>query len=174
MCVVLAVAIHSVKGGDNEPEISADKARKGHRIPEFTLPERKGGEAGYGGRSDRGRYTLIQYGSSGCFFSLVSVKMLVEIKERYGDRFDLITVWGDRDRDSWLNSDALNTKELIAWTDLLDDDSVDKYFKIKVLPTFIVLGPDDEVIYIQKGLRRDRKTGGLKGGKLKKVLEELQ
>ena len=103
LCTVLAFASHSAKGGDREPEISADKARKGYRIPEFTLPERKGGEVSFGGGTDRGRYTVIQHGSSGCFFSLASIKMLVEIEEKYGGRFDLITVWRDGDRDIWLN-----------------------------------------------------------------------
>lgn len=151
--VAMPAAAMQVELQPAKVKLSAYKLRKGRQIPAFTMPERQGGQATFGGgtHSGAGKHTLLIYSDTGCGYCYMAIKALSRVYDQFDDNLNIISVWGDKVREYWLDVHKEH-KEPICWSDLWDEKGeFREYAHIKIFPTIILLDPQDKVMRRMKG-----------------------
>ncbi|SFU08319.1 Peroxiredoxin [Algoriphagus locisalis] len=103
-----------------------------------------------------GKYRLLEFSFSGCKPCIEALPEIKEIHERFGEDLQVISIWNDRSKNTWLNS-SKKYKEIIVWTDLWDETGyVTKLYQIDVWPTYMLVAPDGTIEEIWKGYGKGR------------------
>lgn len=85
---------------------------------------------------------LISLFSSSCQFSIASIKLLAELNELNQGQLELVTIWTDESRDTWLNA-FKDHKAQITWTNLWDGFGfAQTYLDLKAWPTFYLVNEE--------------------------------
>ena len=140
--------------------------KKGKALADFKLPNEQGEEIALLQSSDKPK--LIALFSSGCAYSVASIQLLQKLHEEGSDQLEIITIWEDNSRDTWLNY-RKDEKEDITWINLWDQYGfASTYLDRKMWPSFYVVDPEGILIdrfsgYSQKSADKIRaliKPGG--------------
>lgn len=125
------------------------KPKKGKIFKPFSVISRSGKSINI--ESSYDKYRLFVFVSSGCYYSLASLTELSNIHKQYKDKLDIVTIWQDKDRDTWLNYET-DLKKNIEWTDVWDQTQfVSEYFRISIYPSFYLVDKDGMIVKVIKG-----------------------
>lgn len=103
-----------------------------------------------------GQYRLLEFSFSGCKPCIDALPEIGEIHQRFGDELEVISIWNDRSKETWLNS-SKKYKDMILWTDLWDESGfVTKLYQIDIWPTYMLINPDGEIEQIWRGYLKGR------------------
>lgn len=129
--------------------ISAKKRKPikiGSIVEDFTLPNREGNQVSVINSSKKTK--LITMFSSSCAYSIKSISLLEQFAKINNGKIEMITIWSDDTRDSWLNTN-LDQKSKITWTNIWDEYGfASTYFKNTGWPTFYVISEEGKLIDI--------------------------
>ena len=128
--------------------------KKGETVENFQLPNKKNElvDVIYG----KNKPQLIGLLSSGCAYSIVSLNLLKQLSELNDDSIEIVTIWDDKSKNTWLNSHQ-DEKSNITWTNLWDEFGFAKtYLNRKIWPTFYIINKNGELTQILMGY--DKKT----------------
>jgi hypothetical protein len=134
---------------------------EGSKVENFFLPNKEGSQVSILGES--GKPTLISLFSSGCTYSIASISMLEEISAANQGKIQLITIWDDSTKGTWLDT-YQEYKSKISWTNLWDQYGfATTYLNRTMWPTFYIVSAEGELLEIVKGYSK----------KTEKTLKEL-
>lgn len=143
-------ALHYVKKIENY--LLAQKIgplKKGSVVQDFQLPDSTGNRVSM--LQNSGKKQLVALVSTGCFYSLASLSMLQELAELNNKPFDIITIWDDGSKDTWLNA-RKDQKSKISWTNLWDEYGfATTYFGMQVSPSFYVINETGVLVNVFRG-----------------------
>lgn len=126
------------------------KPKKGKIFKPFSAVSKSGKNINI--ENTHGKYRLFAFVGSGCYYSLASLTELSKFHQQYKDKVDIITIWLDEDRDTWLNHEK-DLKKQIVWTDVWDQTKfASEYFRISTYPSFYLVDKNGKIIKIIKGL----------------------
>jgi hypothetical protein len=109
----------------------------GSQLTQLTLPDKDNRPRTIAVASAKKRLVVLL--SSGCAFSIASIQQLSDWNKRYGEKLELVTIWTDGNKSTWLNSHAPE-KSKINWLNLWDESGFAKtYFGLTGWPSFYVL-----------------------------------
>ena len=135
--------------------------KKGKRVENFKLPNESGKYSDVVNKN--GKPQVIALFSSGCAYSIASISLLEQLSELNKDKMEIVTIWDDQSKSTWLNS-YKDEKSKITWTNLWDEYGFAKtYLNRTMWPTFYVINENGELTQVLKGY--DKKTA--------KALKEL-
>jgi peroxiredoxin len=137
-------------------------AAVGKEAPEFILPDTKGKMVSLS--SFKGKYILLDFWASWCGPCRQESPTVVKAYQKFkGDKFDILSVSLDDDKEKWLNAIA---KDHLTWTHVSDlkawESSVVRLYQVEGIPATFLLDPKGVVI------ARD-----LRGPALENTLQEL-
>lgn len=149
-----------------ENYVSAKKLKvlkKGQKVEDFKLPNKDGKQVSVINGSNKKR--IISLFSSGCLFSVASINLLEQLSELNNDKIELITIWEDPTKETWLNAHQ-DKKEKITWTNLWDEFGfASTYLNRTMWPIFYVINEEGQLIEIIKGYSKKSAK------KLKRIIE---
>lgn len=135
--------------------ISAKKRESvkiGSIVEDFTLPNKDGNQVSVVNKGTKNK--LITIFSSSCSWSIASISLLEKLAKINNGKIEIITIWADDTRDSWLNSD-IDQKNKITWTNIWDEYRfASTYLKNTGWPTFYVINEDGRLIDIFYGYKQ--------------------
>lgn len=103
-----------------------------------------------------GQYRLLEFSFSGCKPCIEALPEIGEIHKQFGDELEIISIWNDPTKETWLNS-SKKYKEMILWTDLWDESGyVTKLYQIDLWPTYMLVNPKGEIEQIWRGYIKGR------------------
>ncbi|MEL7120579.1 MAG: TlpA disulfide reductase family protein, partial [Bacteroidota bacterium] len=138
-------------------------AKKGKKVADFFLKDKNGKDIPLLENKDKTK--LIALFTSGCSYSIASIDLLAKINEMSNDKIEIITIWEDDSKSSWLNG-SKEEKEKITWTSLWDETGfAANYLNRKLWPSFYVI--NSEGILVDKFQGYTQKTAD----KLKELVE---
>jgi peroxiredoxin len=127
-----------------------ESLKPGAMAPDFTLPDTLGNAVSL---SDfRGRYLLLDFWASWCPDCRRENPKVVEAFKRYGgDRFAILSVSLDRERDPWL---AAIANDSLTWTHVCDlkdwkSDAAVTY-AIRWIPTSYIIDPEGRIVSMEQ------------------------
>mgnify|MGYP003633836186 CR=1 FL=1 len=148
---------NSIYGKRIENYLSALKRKvlkKGETVEDFKLPNKNGDYINV--INDKNKPQVIALLSSGCTYSIASIKLLEQLSKLSNNKIEIVTIWDDKSRNIWLSS-YQDEKSKITWTNLWDEFGFAKtYLNRKMWPTFYVINENGELIQILEGY--DKKT----------------
>jgi hypothetical protein len=134
--------------------IKREPLKKGRIVENFKLPNMNGQYINVVNVDNKPQ--VIALFSSGCAYSIASIKLLEQLTELNNSKIEIVSIWDDKSRDTWLNS-YQDEKSKITWTNLWDECGFAKtYFDRTIWPTFYVINEKGELAQILKGY--DKKT----------------
>ncbi|UJP65107.1 thioredoxin domain-containing protein [Mongoliitalea daihaiensis] len=137
--------------------------KKGQKVEDFKLPNKEGKQVSVINGNTNKR--IISLFSSGCVFSIASIDILEQLSEMNNDNIELITIWEDPTKETWLNAYQDN-KEKITWTNLWDEYGfASTYLNRTMWPMFYVINEEGQLTEIIKGYNKKSAK------KLKKIVE---
>lgn len=137
--------------------------KKGRTIENFKLRNKNGKYIDVVNNNNKPQ--VIAFLSSSCAYSIASINLLEQLSKLNNDKIEIVSIWDDKSRDTWLNS-YQDEKSKITWTNLWDEYGfANAYLETTSWPTFYVLNKTGELTKILKGY--DKRTA--KG--LKKLVE---
>ena len=117
----------------------------------------------------RGRVVLIDFWATWCKPCIAATPGLVKLQKKYADaKFTLIGVSLDRDQAAWRN---YVDKEQMVWPQYLDNGRVSTLFKVRPIPTYIILDHEGAVRAMKTGYGSD--TDSWLDYEVKKALKDL-
>lgn len=126
-----------------------DAISKGKSLEDFNLPEKNGTDFSILENGDKPK--LITVFSSTCAFSIASIDLLAQLDQMSDDKLEIITIWEDGSKDTWLNAHK-EEKEKITWVSLWDEHGfASTYLKRKMWPEFYIVSPEGVLIDRFKG-----------------------
>jgi peroxiredoxin len=129
--------------------ISAKKRKPikiGSIVEDFTLPNKDGTQVSVVNKG--AKTTLITIFSSSCYSSITSISLLEQLAKINNGKIEIITIWADDTRDSWLNLDS-DQKNKITWTNIWDEYRfASTYLKNTGWPTFYVINAEGRLMDI--------------------------
>jgi peroxiredoxin len=129
--------------------ISAKKrepVKIGSIVEDFTLPNKDGNQVSVVNKDAKNK--LITIFSSSCPWSIASISLLEKLAKINNGKIEIITIWSDDTRDSWLNSD-IDQKNKITWTNIWDEYRfASTYLKNTGWPTFYVINAEGRLVDI--------------------------
>lgn len=129
------------------------RAKIGKPAPEFTLESKAGSD--FSLNDQKGKYTLLEFSFTGCVYCLKALPELKKIHEDMGDQVQLVTIWKDPKKSTWLTGQA-DHKEQIKWANLWDPNGLaTSLFEVSIFPTYVLINPDGEVKAIWNGYKRE-------------------
>jgi peroxiredoxin len=115
-------------------------------VEDFTLPNKDGTQVSVVNKG--AKTTLITMFSSACYYSIESISLLEQLTKINNGKIEIITIWADDTKDSWLNA-HLDQKNKITWTNILDEYGfASTYFQNTGWPTFYVIDAEGRLIDI--------------------------
>ena len=137
--------------------------KKGYMVEDFKLPNKDGEHVSVINGSNKKR--IISLFSSGCSFSIASIDLLEQLSELNNDKIELITIWEDPTKETWLDA-YQDKKDKITWTNLWDEYGfASTYLNRTMWPMFYVINEEGQLSEIIKGYNKKLDK------KLKKILE---
>jgi len=136
---------------------------KGNKVEDFKLPDKDGELVSVINTSNKKK--LIGFFSSGCSYSIASISLLEQLSKLNKNKIEIITIWEDQTKDTWLNSDQ-EKKSKITWTNLWDEYGfATTYLNRTMWPTFYIINENEELNDVIKGYSKNTAE------KLKKLVE---
>lgn len=115
-------------------------------VEDFTLPNKDGNRVSVVNKGTK--TTLITIFSSSCYYSIASISLLEQLTKINNGKIEIITIWADDTKDSWLNA-HINQKNKITWTNVWDEYRfASTYFQNTGWPTFYVIDSEGRLIDI--------------------------
>ena len=112
--------------------------KKRKQVVDFSLPNNEGNQVSVIGTENKSK--LIALFSSNCAYSIKSISLLEEIAELNNNKIEMITIWADPSKETFLNVQQ-DEKEKITWTNLWDEYGfASTYLNNSLVPTFYVIG----------------------------------
>jgi peroxiredoxin len=134
--------------------IKREPLKKGSTVENFKLPNKNGEHINVVNVDNKPQ--VIALFSSGCAYSITSIKLLEQLTELNNNKIEIVSIWDDQSRDTWLNS-YQDEKSKITWTNLWDEYGFAKtYLDRTMWPTFYVINEKGDLAQILKGY--DKKT----------------
>lgn len=128
-------------------------AAVGDEAPDFTIPDADGNDVSL---SDfRGKYVLLDFWGSWCYWCIKGIPQLKEASEKYGSSLAVIGIACNDTEESW--REALVKYSLRSWTNLREDSAMPVPEKPTVLygvsafPTKVLIDPQGTVLDITEG-----------------------
>jgi peroxiredoxin len=116
----------------------------GDKVANFSLPNRDGNPVSV--INESGKTKLVTFFSSGCSFSISSISLLEQLEKINNGKIEIITVWADDSKNSWLN-EHLDQKSKITWVNVWDEyHFASTYFNNTGWPTFYVINAEGRLI----------------------------
>jgi hypothetical protein len=114
--------------------------KKGKKVALFGLPDKDGNEVLVAPAD--GKTRLIALYSSGCSYSVASIDLLAQLHELKDGNLEIISIWEDSNRDTWLNAHS-EQKEKITWTNIWDEYGfAATYLDNRLSPSFYVVSAE--------------------------------
>lgn len=127
-------------------------AKIGQKAPDFTLESLSG--ADFILSEQAGKYSLIEFSFTGCKGCMLALPELKKLQDDLGDQIQIVSIWKDRKRDTWLNV-MKEEKSQITWTSLWDPNGLaSALFEIDLWPTYALIDPDGKVKSIWSGYKK--------------------
>jgi len=137
------------------------RAKIGAIAPDFSL-ESKSGEQ-FVLSEQKGKYVLLEFSYTGCRGCILALPELKKLHNELGNQVQIVSLWRDRTRETWLNSQAEH-KNQITWANVWDPYAfAASLFEVKIWPTYVLIDPDGKVKSIW--------TGNNKGNSLSKKIQ---
>jgi thiol-disulfide isomerase/thioredoxin len=134
-----------------------------NKVKDFKLPNKEGEQVSIIDGSNKTR--VIGLFSSGCLFSIASINLLEQLAELNNGKLELITIWDDQTKKTWLNT-YQDKKDKITWTNLWDEFGfASTYLNRTSWPTFYVINEEGQLTEIIKGYSKKSAK------KLKRIIE---
>jgi peroxiredoxin len=119
------------------------RAKIGLPAPDFSL-ESKSGEQ-FVLSEQKGKYVLLEFSFTGCRGCILALPELKKLHEELGSQIQIVSLWRDRTREVWLNSQAEH-KSQITWTNVWDPNAfAASLFDIEIWPTYVLIDPEGRV-----------------------------
>ncbi len=116
----------------------------GEKVEDFSLPDKDGNQVSVINSNNKTK--LITIFSSGCSYSIASISMLEKISKMNTGKIEIITIWADDIRDTWLTEHA-DKKSNMSWTNLWDEHKfASTYFNNTSWPTFYVVDAQGKLV----------------------------
>jgi thiol-disulfide isomerase/thioredoxin len=116
---------------------SKPKVKVGRQLDSFSLPDKNNRLTDV--IVNNGKPTLLVFVSTGCGYSMASISFLETFYKKNGNSVNLITIWDDATKNTWLNY-KVEVKSKIIWTDLWDEFGfASTYFGNNTWPTFYIV-----------------------------------
>jgi peroxiredoxin len=129
------------------------RAKVGQQAPDFTLESQAG--TSFSLNDQKGGYTLMEFSVTGCVYCLKALPELKKINEELGDQIQIVSIWKDAKKSTWLNS-LSDLKKQITWTNLWDPNGLaTSLFEVQIFPSFVLINPEGEVQAIWNGYKRE-------------------
>ncbi|TAD85621.1 MAG: TlpA family protein disulfide reductase [Bacteroidetes bacterium] len=126
--------------------------KKGETVKDFTLPDKDGNQIQV--IKENNQPKLIALFSSSCQYSIASIALVEQISKLPNNNFELITIWDDSDKETWLTA-YQDKKQKITWTNLWDGfEFASTYFELSMLPTFYVVNADGKLTDVIEGVSK--------------------
>ena len=106
----------------------------------------------------KGKVVLLDFWGTWCPPCVASVPGLRDLNKRYGKEssFMMISVSSDGDEEKWKD---FIVKERMVWPQFLDrDHAVQRAFKVRAFPTYILLDPEGVIRYRSLGMSLDKEA----------------
>ncbi len=115
-------------------------------VEDFTLPNKDGNRISVVNKG--AKTTLVTMFSSSCYYSIASISLLEQLTKINNGKIEIITIWADDTRDSWLN-EHIDKKNKITWTNIWDEYGfASTYFQNTGWPTFYVINAEGKLVDI--------------------------
>ena len=136
---------------------------KGEKFIDFRVVDMDGNEGMFSDYVQPGKYNLLEVWASWCGHCRVEIPHLKIVREKYGDRFNIIAVSCDKSDTEWrkaMNDDKPNYLQLRV---VKDDEGKDvgDYYRLRGIPYSLVIDGDGRIV-----------TRDGRGAKLDVLLEE--
>jgi peroxiredoxin len=119
------------------------RAKIGLPAPDFSL-ESKSGQR-FVLSEQKGKYVLLEFSFTGCQGCILALPELKTLHEELGSQIQIVSLWRDRTREVWLNSQAEH-KSQITWTSVWDPNAfAASLFDIEIWPTYVLIDPEGRV-----------------------------
>lgn len=93
-----------------------------------------------------GKPILIDFSSSSCRPCILDIPKMVEINRTYGDKLEMLTLWKDREYETWM-SVASDYKKMITWNSLWDKSgAIFQKLDITTYPNYQLFSADGKLI----------------------------
>lgn len=131
------------------------RAKIGQPAPDFTLESQAGTD--FSLHDQKGGYTLLEFSFTGCVYCLKALPELKKIHEEMGDQVQLVSIWKDPKKTTWLN-DQTEHKNQITWANLWDPNGLaTSLFEVSIFPTYVLINPNGQVQAIWNGYKKGNK-----------------
>jgi len=116
----------------------------GDKVEDFSLPDKDGNQVSVINSNNKTK--LITIFSSGCSYSVSSIDMLEQISKMNNGKIEIITIWADDIKDTWITEHA-DIKNKISWTNIWDEYKfASTYFNNTSWPTFYVVDAQGKLV----------------------------
>jgi thiol-disulfide isomerase/thioredoxin len=148
--------------------IENPKRARAFYAPEFSVTTLQGEHIAL--EDLRGRVVLLDFWATWCGPCIAATPGLVRLQKKYAEApFTLVGVSLDRNKDAWR---SYIEKEKMEWPQYLDNGRVASLFKVRPIPTYIILDHEGAVRAMKTGYGRD--TDGWLDYEIKKALKDLE
>lgn len=128
------------------------RAKIGEPAPDFSLESRSGEM--FQLSDQKGKYTLLEFSFTGCQGCILALPELKKFHEEMGDQIQIVSVWNDPKKTTWLNSQA-DHKSQIVWKNVWDPNGLaSSLFEIKIYPSYVLIDPEGRVKSIWNGYKK--------------------
>jgi thiol-disulfide isomerase/thioredoxin len=119
----------------------------------------------------RGRVVLIDFWATWCPPCLAATPGLLRLQKKYAaEPFTILGISGDRDEQAWKTYIA---KHKMEWPQSLDPGRIGSLFKVRSIPTYIILDHEGIVRATRTGYDRSMTDGWL-DGEIRKLLKAMR
>jgi thiol-disulfide isomerase/thioredoxin len=119
----------------------------------------------------RGRIVLIDFWATWCPPCLAATPGLVRLQKKYaGEPFTIVGISGDRNEQAWK---SYIEKHRMEWPQALDSGRIGSLFKVRSIPTYIILDHEGIVRATRSGYNRSTTDGWL-DGEVRKLLKAMR
>lgn len=127
-------------------------AKIGQKAPDFSLESMSGEQ--FTLSNNLGRYSLLEFSITGCKFCLDALPELKKLQDQFGDQIQIVSIWKDRKKDSWLNV-LKEEKSQITWTNAWDPNGMASgLYDIGLWPSYALIDPEGKIKAIWSGYKK--------------------
>ena len=128
------------------------RAKIGLPAPDFSLESTSGQQ--FVLSEQQGKYVLLEFSFTGCRGCILALPELKKLHNELGDQVQIVSLWRDRTRETWLNS-QVEHKSQITWANVWDPNAfAASLFDVEIWPTYVLIDPEGRVKSIWSWARK--------------------